>query len=137
MPSQSHPLVTEVGVVCREDPILKFIPSGKAVCEFSIRVPGSKARGDRPATEARFVDVVCWEELGENVAESVTKGDRVIVRGLLKTDNYTGSDGKEKSRTKLTAWNVGPDLSFATAQITRNERLEPAPPPSGGDFQDF
>ena len=130
-------LVVVVGHICREDPVLRFINSGKAVAEFTIRVPGTRAKGDQPATEATFKDVVCWEALVENVAESLRQGDRVIVRGVEKLDTWQSKDGEEKTREKITAWNVGPDLSFATATVVRTERQEPAKSTTASGYKDF
>lgn len=127
-------LVTLVGTVVKEDPILNFTPTGLPVTKFSIMVPGTKAKEGRPATERTFHDVVAWRELGENVAESVQKGDRVIVRGVIKTRTWDKQDGSKGTATELNAWNVGPDLSYATATVTRNERTEaPAAASVGAD----
>ena len=135
-------LVTIVGSICREDPTLTFSPQGHAICKFSVRVPGTKAKGDQPATHATFHNVVAWRELGENVAESLRDKDRVIVRGLVKTREYDKQDGTKGSSTELNAWNVGPDLSYATAEVTRNERTEAAPaaepaPAAKAGYEDF
>lgn len=131
-------LVTVVGHVVKEDPALSFTSSGLALTKFSVRVPGSKAKDGKPATEAHFVDVVCWRELAENVAESVRQGDRVIVRGPEKERAWTGSDGKEHKSVELNAWNVGPDLSYATAVVQRTEKKEADAPvaqaPALADF---
>ena len=120
-------LVTVVGTVCKEDPTLRFTSTGLAICSFSVREPGKKARGDLPAQEARFWNVEAWRELGESVAESLQNGDRVIIQGLVKTNTWTNKEGEEKSKQVLNAWNVGAELSYATVEITRNERRDSRP----------
>ena len=117
-------LVTIVGNVSGSDPVLRFTASGKAVCNFSVKVPGSKAKGDQPAVPAYFQDCVAWEQLGENVAESLCKGDRVIVRGLIKDNSYTKDDGSEVVKQQLSAWNAGPDLSYVTCTVTEVEEAD-------------
>lgn len=137
-------LVTVVGTVCNPGPELRFTATGLPLCKFSIRVPGTKAKEGRPATEASFVQCAAWRGLGESVAESLAPGDRVIVQGVLKTREYDKSDGTKGSSTELNAWNVGAELSYATVQITRNERkdsagpvLASAPAAAAHDFGDF
>jgi single-strand DNA-binding protein len=115
-------LVTIVGSIVKEDPELRFTNSGTAVCEFGVRVPASKKNG----TEAVIHNVVAWRELAENVAESVQKGDRVIVVGVPKTDEFVGRDGQPKRKDKITAYQVGVDLNYATATVDRVERSAPA-----------
>lgn len=119
----SDQLVTIVGNVCKEDPVLKFTASGLALCELSVRVPAQKAKPNQPAREAQFYRVVAWRQLAENVAESVRDGDRVVVQGFLKTEEYEAQDGTKKTSTKLNAWNVGLELSFATATVNRTEKV--------------
>lgn len=124
--------VTIVGSVVKEDPELRFTNSGTAVCEFGVRVPASRKLG----TEAVIHNVVAWRELAENVAESVQKGDRVVVIGVPKTDTFVGRDGQEKSKDKITAYNVAMDLNYATASVNRTERTGPAER-TAGDYETF
>lgn len=135
-------LTTEVGFIVKEDPTLDFSPQGHAICKFSIRIPGKNAKGDQPKVEARFVDVVAWRQLGENCAESLRNGDRVIVQGTLKTRDWEGRDGQTRTNTELNAWNVGPDLSYATATVVKIERNEgegraAAAPAADGGYGEF
>ena len=137
-------LITIVGTVCNPGPELRFTATGLALTKFSVRVPGKNAKDGKPAVEASFVQCAAWRELGESVAESLNPGDRVIVQGLLKTREYEKNDGTKGSSTELNAWNVGAELSYATVQITRNERkdsagpvLASAPAAAAHDFGDF
>ena len=77
-----------------------------------------------------FVDVECWNELSANVAASVSKGDPVIVRGLLRTEEWENEKGRG-SRPRLKARAVGLDLSRGTADFRRTPRAAAAAPPAG------
>lgn len=131
----SNDLTTIVGTVVNSDPSIRFTPGGKAVCDFTVRVPGKRAntKYDRKATEAYFQRVTAWERLAENVSDSLRQGDRVIVVGLLQDDSYTPKDGETVERTKITAWNIGPDLSYITGELNRTEN-EPAEATAGAPF---
>ncbi len=88
-----------------------------------------------------FMDVECWNELGANVSSSVSKGDPVIVRGALRTDEWESDTGR-RSRTVLRAQAVGLDLGRGTADFRRTQRAATAPaaePPDadGGDERDY
>lgn len=120
----SDNLITVVGTIVKEDPVLTFTTGGLALCKFSIRVPGTKAKGDKPKTDATFHNVTAWRELGENVAESLFKGDRVIVRGIIKDNEWENDAGEVKHQIVLNAWNVGPDLSYSTCEVFKAERTE-------------
>ena len=102
------------------DPELKFTKSGKAVANFSIAE--NRGKGDDQVTH--WFDVVCWNSLAENVAESITKGTRVIVVGQLEQQKWETKDGDKRSKIQIVAWQVGPDLSYATAEVTKDEREE-------------
>jgi single-strand DNA-binding protein len=127
-------LITIVGTISGSDPELRFTQTGLAVCNFSVRVPGVKANAAKgiEAQEAYFQDITCWRELAENVAESLQKGDRVIVRGLEKTDTYE-SNGETKTKHYLNAWNVGAELSYNTVEFTTAERAEPVAAAAGAE----
>ena len=102
------------------DPELKFTESGKCVCTFTIadnhRVLNQQTKEWENGTTS-FFRVTCWEKLGENVAESLRKGQRAMVMGKLTIGNYEDANGVTKTRVNLTADSVGPELTFATAIV--------------------
>lgn len=98
-------------------PILRFTQAGKAVSNMT--VAHNYKRGDEERTT--FVDVTMWDTMGENAAESIDKGDRVIVSGRLETETWE-QDGQKRSKLVLVAESVGVELRFASAVISRNER---------------
>ena len=118
--------VTLVGNVTR-DPELRFIASGQANCSFGLAV--NRRWQNRQTQEweeaTSFFNVVCWREMAENVAESVTKGARVVVSGRLEQRSWETDQGDKRSVVEVVADEIGPSLRWATAQVTRNERKTP------------
>lgn len=108
---------------------LRFTPSGQAVATFGLAVNRRWQNRQTQAWEeaTSFFDIVCWGQLGENVAESVTRGDRLIVTGRLDQRSWETQEGDKRSKIEVVADEVGPSLRWATASVIRNER-------QGGDF---
>ena len=126
--------VTLVGNITR-DPELRFTPNGQATANFGLAV--NRRYQDRQGEwqeSTSFFDVVCWREMAENAAESLTKGARIIVTGRLEQRSWESQEGDKRSKIEVIADEIGPSLRWATAAITRNERRTPAegPPPGGG-----
>jgi single-strand DNA-binding protein len=128
--------ITIVGNVTR-DPELRFTASGQAATSFGLAVnrrwQNRQTQGWEEAVS--FFDVTCWRDLAENVAETVTKGARLIVTGRLEQRSWETDDGERRSRTEVVADEVGPSLRWATAEVTKNGRQgvaqpEPAPGPA-------
>jgi single-strand DNA-binding protein len=106
-------------------PELRFTPSGSAVANFT--VAATPKTFDRNSNEWRdgetlFMRVAAWKELGENVAESLEKGQRVIVTGRLKSRSYDTKEGEKRTVIELEADEVAPSLRWATAKVTRAAR---------------
>jgi single-strand DNA-binding protein len=114
---------------CTRDPELRFTPSGQAVATFGLAV--NRRWQNRQTNEweeaTSFFDVTCWQQLAENVSESVQKGTRVVVTGRLDQRSWETQDGEKRSKVEVVADEVAPSLRWATAEITKNERR-------GGDF---
>ena len=107
------------------DPELRWTANGAAVANF--KVASTPRTFDRQANqwvdgEALFVPCSVWKEAAENVAESLTKGMRVIVQGRLKARSYEDRDGNKRTSWELDVDEVGPALRFATAKVTRAQR---------------
>lgn len=94
------------------DPEIRFTKSGTSVASFSLVSSKSSKRDDGgwDESETTWYRVDAWDRLGENVTESLRKGDAVVVVGRLYMDTYTGRDGAERQSLKVTAYSVGPDL---------------------------
>ena len=113
------------------DPELRWTANGASVANF--KVASTPRTFDRQANqwvdgEALFVPCSVWKEAAENVAESLTKGMRVIVQGRLKARSYEDRDGNKRTSWEMDVDEVGPALRFATAKVTRAQRG------GGGDF---
>lgn len=115
-------VITIVGNIV-SDPELRFVPSGAAVASFTI---ASTPRAfDRQAQEWRdgntlFMRCSIWRDAAENVAESLTKGTRVIAQGRLVQRSFTTREGENRTVVEMQVDEIGPSLRYATAQVTRN-----------------
>lgn len=107
------------------DPELRFTPSGAAVANFTVAsTPRAfdKASNEWKDQETLFMRCSVWREAAENVAESLTKGTRVIVQGRLKARSYETKEGDRRTSTELEVDEIGPSMKYATAKINRNSR---------------
>ena len=110
--------ITVVGNLVRA-PELRFTPSGAAVCNFG--VAWNRKGRDGQEDEVSFFDVTCWSQLAENVAESLEKGQRVVVYGRLDQRSWETKEGDKRSKVEIVADDVAPSMKFASAAITRND----------------
>ncbi|WP_399559093.1 single-stranded DNA-binding protein (plasmid) [Streptomyces sp. NBC_01136] len=106
-----------------DDPELRFTPSGSAVVKFSVAVNRQRYNRQTDAWEDAGTDfhrVTAWNYLAQNVAETLTKGSRVLVFGELRQSHWTDEKTQEKrSGWDVTASAVGPELTFATAKVSK------------------
>ncbi len=116
-------LVTLVGNIGGGDPELRFLGNGTAVCKFRMAVTPRKFKdGKWEDQEPSWFQVTAWRSLGENVAESLRNGDRVIVQGNLQVRQYEDREGVKRTSTEVEALSVGADLTFATAKPVKAAR---------------
>ena len=107
------------------DPELRFTPSGSAVANFTIAsTPRTfdSASKDWKDGETLFLRASAWREAAENVAESLTKGTRVIVSGRLKPRSYETKEGEKRNVIELEVDEIGPSLRYANAKVNRTQR---------------
>lgn len=114
------------------DPETYFTQSGVAVANFT--VAATPRRFDQQAGEwvdgtTTFMRVNAWRELAEHCADTLRKGSRVVVTGVLVTETWE-KDGEQRSAVKVVADDVGASLLFATAMIMKATRRNGAPPPT-------
>ncbi|RJF43890.1 single-stranded DNA-binding protein [Actinomyces sp. 2119] len=117
-------VITVVGNLTA-DPEMRFTPSGAAVASFT--VASTPRTFDRQAQEWRdgetlFMRCSIWRDAAENVAESLTKGTRVIVQGRLVQRSFTTREGENRTVVEMQVDEIGPSLRYAKAQVTRNPR---------------
>lgn len=108
-----------------DDPSLRFTPSGAAVANFTVAsTPRTYDKDSREWKdgEALFMRCSLWWEAAENVAESLTKGTRVIVSGRLKQRSYDDREGQRRTVVELEVDEIGPSLKYAVAKPTRTQR---------------
>ena len=122
--AQGDTPITVVGNLVA-DPELRFIPSGAAVANFRIastpRVYNRETNQFEDG-EALFLTCNCWRQMAENVAESLTKGMRVVVNGRLKQRSYQTKEGENRTVFEVEVDEVGPSLKYASASVNRNPR---------------
>ncbi|MBG0740832.1 single-stranded DNA-binding protein [Paeniglutamicibacter antarcticus] len=117
-------IITVVGNLT-SDPELRFTPSGSAVANFTIA--STPRTFDRQSNEWKdgetlFLRASVWREAAENVAESLTKGTRVIVSGRLKSRTYETKEGEKRTVMELEVDEIGPSLRYANAKVNRTQR---------------
>jgi single-strand DNA-binding protein len=123
--------VTIVGNLTN-DPELRFTPSGAAVASFTVASTPrvlDKATNEWKDGDALFMRCSVWRQYAENVAESLTKGSRVIVTGRLKQRSYETREGEKRTVVEMDVDEVGPALKYATAKVNKVSR-------GGGGFGD-
>jgi single-strand DNA-binding protein len=122
--AQGDTPITVVGNLVA-DPELRYTPSGAAVANF--RVASTPRRFDSQSNqwvdgEALFLTCNVWRQAAENVANSLNKGDRVIVSGRLRQRSYETREGEKRTVFEVEVDEVGPSLRYATAQVAKTPR---------------
>jgi len=116
---------TITGNLTRE-PEIRYTKEGQATTQLGVAV--NRRWQDRTTQEwheaTSFFDVVCWRDLAENVALSLSKGMRVIVTGRLDQRSWETDEGEHRSKVEITADEIGPSLLFATTDVQRTERRQ-------------
>jgi single-strand DNA-binding protein len=107
------------------DPELRFTPAGAAVANFT--VASTPRMFDRQTNEwkdgeALFLRCSIWREAAENVAESLTRGSRVIVTGRLKQRSFETREGEKRTVVEVEVEEIGPSLKYATAKVNKASR---------------
>lgn len=104
-----------------EDPELRFTPNGTPV--LTVRVAQTRkynTKDGQQREETLFINANVWREMAENVAESVRKGDRVIVIGSVKTRSYDNQAGQTVYVTEIEADEIAPSLRWAKARSEKS-----------------
>jgi single-strand DNA-binding protein len=129
--------ITVVGNLT-DDPELRFTTGGHAVAKF--RVASTPSRFDKQQQkfvdlEPLFLSCSAWRDMAEHVANSLTRGARVIVQGRLRMRSYETREGEKRTVIELEVDEIGPSLRYATAAVQKMQRNSSggpsAAPPSG------
>ncbi|MGE3286458.1 MAG: single-stranded DNA-binding protein [Pseudonocardia sp.] len=117
-------VITVVGNLTA-DPELRFTPSGAAVANFTVAsTPRTFDRqsGEWRDGDALFLRCNVWRQAAENVAESLTRGMRVMVSGRLRQRSFETREGEKRTVVELEVDEVGPSLRYATAKVNKVSR---------------
>ena len=107
------------------DPELRFTPAGAAVANFTVAsTPRTFDRqsGEWKDGDALFMRCTVWRQPAENVAESLTRGMRVMVSGRLRQRSFETREGEKRTVVELEVDEVGPSLRYATAKVNKVTR---------------
>ncbi len=118
-----------------DDPELRYTPNGAAVANFRVAVNKryQDASGQWRDGETSYFRVAAWRTLGENVAESLTRGSRVVVVGRLTSRSWETPEGEKRSTVEIEADEIGPSLKWATAKVEKQQRAQGG---AGGDWSE-
>ena len=124
--------VTIIGNLTR-DPELRYTAGGQATTTFGVAV--NRRWQDRQTSEweeaTSFFDVVAWANLAEHVAQSLGRGDRVVVQGRLDQRSWENTEGDKRSKVEITANDIAASVRWATVEISKTERRTPQTMPAG------
>jgi single-strand DNA-binding protein len=127
-------VITVVGNLT-DDPELRFTPSGAAVSNFTIASTPrmfDKATNEWKDGSALFLRCSIWRQAAENVAETLTRGARVIAQGRLVQRSYETREGEKRTVVELQVDEIGPSLRYATAKVTKATRSDASGGGGGG-----
>jgi single-strand DNA-binding protein len=121
-----EPPITLIGNLTG-DPELRFTPSGAAVANFTIA--STPRTLDRQSNEWKdgetlFISCAVWRQVAENVAESLTRGSRVVVHGRLKARSYDDREGNKRTVFECDVEEIGASMRYATLKISKTSRTD-------------
>ena len=115
--------VTVAGNLTR-DPEIRYTREGQATTSLSVAV--NRRWQDKETKEweesVSFLDVICWKDMAENAALSLTKGMRVIVTGRIEQHSWDSDEGDHRPKVEIVADDIGASLRFATTDVHRAPR---------------
>ena len=126
-------VITIVGNLAN-DPELRYTSAGIAVVTVSVAVNQrffNKETNNWDEKLDGFFDCIIWRGYAENVAESLTRGSRVLVTGRIKKRSYEDKEGQTRWVTEIEADEICPSLRWATAQLTKINRSGQQNPAQG------
>jgi single-strand DNA-binding protein len=123
------------------DPELRYTSGGRGVASFGIADNRRYQKDGEWVEEVSFFNVTAWGTLGENVAQCLSKGSRIIVTGRLQQRSWEDTNGEKRSVVEVVADEIGPSLRWATVEVHRTEREKApreneAPPPRAPAYGD-
>ena len=108
-----------------DNPDLRFTPSGAALVKFTVastpRLYDQNTNQWRDG-EPLFMTCSAWRDMAENIAESLTKGARVVVTGRLRLSRWETPEGEKRQAFQLDVEDVGASLKYARAKVMKLTR---------------
>ena len=118
------------------NPELKFLPSGVAVASFGVACNDrrkNQTTGEWEDGETTFLDCSAWRETAEHVADSLHKGDLVLINGKLAMRKYTNKDNAEVTTYGVTVETIGPSLQWNAVSVAARASRTQTPPAASED----
>ena len=115
------------------DPELRFTPSGAALANFTVAATCrtlDKTTNQWRDGQALFMRCTLWRQPAENLAESLRRGDRVIVTGRLRQRSFETREGDKRTTIELDVDEIGASLKFTTLTLTKTDRATAQAPTS-------
>jgi single-strand DNA-binding protein len=109
------------------DPELRFTPAGVAMVKFTVASTPrifDRSKNEWSDGDPLFLTCTGWRDMAEHIAESLTKGTRVVVVGRLRLSRWETPEGEKRSAYGLDVDEVGPSLRFAQAKVTKTTRAK-------------
>ena len=117
-----------------EDPEVRFTQNGIAVTNLRVAVTQRiQQDGQWRDGDTSFFKVNVWRDQAEHLADSLAKGDRVMVTGRLRQRSWKTPEGDKRQVVEVTAEEAGPSLKWATAKPERTSKTNGKP---AGQFND-
>ena len=117
-----------------DDPELRFTPAGQPVARFRVASTPrfrDNSTGEWKDGDSLFLTCNVWRQAAENVAESLTRGTRVIVSGRLRQRSYETKEGEKRTVYEVEVDDVGPSLRNASAKVNKVARNGSGSGPGG------
>lgn len=105
------------GFVARDAELRYVGDKGTALTSFSVKAEERMQDGQRVPV---WVNCKCWRDLAQK-AQTIRKGDHVLVTGLMETRSYEGRDGELRQSTELVCDYIA---------VTSAARVLATPPPA-------
>jgi single-strand DNA-binding protein len=132
------PEITLAGTLAA-DPELRFTGTGVAVANFTVATNDRRFDKNTNAWvdgDATFLRCTLWRQAAENLVESLSRGDRVLLTGTLRQREWQTDQGEKRYAFEVDVTEIGPSLKWATATVRKATRTSATPAasatPGGG-----
>lgn len=119
-----------------DDPELTFTPTGIPVVKFAVGVSERRRTpsGEWEDGDTTWFRVTVWRDMGENVAASLIRGNRVTVTGTMRSRSYEDKEGVTRTAWEITADDVAASMRFAEVRVHKTARNRPNRPDTAGQW---